>query len=48
MSENIVNSYAAVSSVSETIRKNSESMETLSAMVKEIRGMSDQLHTLAK
>lgn len=48
VSENIVNNYAAVSSVSETIRKNSESMETLSAMVKDIREMSEQLDTLAK
>lgn len=48
VSENIVNNYAAVSSVSEIIRKNSESMETLSAMVKDIREMSEQLDTLAK
>lgn len=48
VSENIVNNYAAVSSVSEIIRKNSESMETLSAMVKDIRQMSEQLDTLAK
>ncbi|MDE6031646.1 MAG: hypothetical protein K2G32_08510 [Oscillospiraceae bacterium] len=48
VSENIVSNYAAVSSVSEIIRKNSESMETLSAMVKDIREMSEQLDTLAK
>lgn len=48
VSENIVNNYIAVSSVSETIRQNSESMETLSVMVKDIREMSEQLDTLAK
>lgn len=48
VSENIVNNYVAVSTVSETIRKNSESMETLSSMVKDIREMSEQLDMLAK
>lgn len=48
VSENIVNNFVAVSSVSETVRKNSESMETLSAMVKDIRELSEQLETLAK
>lgn len=48
VSENIVSNYAAVSSVSEIIRKNSDSMETLSAMVKDIREMSEQLDMLAK
>lgn len=48
VSENIVNNYVAVSTVSDTIRKSSESMETLSAMVKDIREMSEQLDTLAK
>lgn len=48
VSENIINNFTAVSSVSETIRQNSESIETLGKMVKEIREMSEQLDTLAK
>lgn len=48
VSRNIENNSMAVTSVSDTIRKTSENIETLNTMVKEIRGLSEQLDTLAK
>lgn len=48
VSENIINNYTAVSSVSETIRENSENVQMLGGMVKEIRQMSEQLDKMAK
>ncbi|MBD5141295.1 MAG: hypothetical protein HDT25_07780, partial [Ruminococcus sp.] len=48
VSENIIKNFVAVSSVSETIRQNSEDIETLGKMVKDIREMSEQLDMLVK
>lgn len=48
VSQNIENNSIAVSSVSETIHKNSDNIEMLGKMVKDIRQMSEQLDTMAK
>jgi len=47
VSDNIEGNCAAITSVSEAIGRNTNSMETLTVMVKEIREISEQLSTLA-
>lgn len=46
ISENMSRNYAAVSSVSETIRNTGKSIETMDTMVKSIKEMSEQLNSL--
>lgn len=47
ISENMTRNYAAVSSVSETIRSTGKSIETMGGMVKSIKEMSEQLSSFA-
>lgn len=47
VSDNIVGNCKAVSSVSDTIKKNSKNIDTLDSMVKSIKEMSEQLSLLA-
>ena len=48
VSENIGNNYTSVSSVADTINRNSERVQALSGMVKSLKDMSEQLMAFAR